>query len=490
MNRADSGKDSTNGAQAPLPAKARKTTRKIPPRTDTAASDRSPIADVSESAPDSVQPASELSSAAFRRRLSAWYRRHARPLPWRATSDPYRIWVSEVMLQQTRVAAVVDHYNEFLRRFPSLVSLALAPESDVLAAWSGLGYYRRARMLHKAAQFIVLERDGRLPTSSIELRTLPGIGEYTAAAIASIAFGESVAVVDGNVERVLLRIAGSPQDSAASTSARVRAFIRAQAQALIPHTHTHQSDKLGAPFMQSHRMSGMEPTTPNRLRPAGVWDAEERIAIAASAHPASPAGEADDGPDTAAHAAATNAAGDHNQAMMELGATICLPRAPLCLQCPVYVLCRTRGEHPTQPRAPQLSRPVAYLLDLRKRGSATEVLLERRPNEASLMPSMYELPPLPLDAVEGREPVLRVRHSITSTNYYVQVFAPRRVEPDSSAKRARSEAQTLRRAIPADARDLHWVRTSRLATLPLTGLARKILHRLKVMDSPHLNLLD
>src|SRR5580692_12460627 len=137
--------------------------------------------------------------ARFRQALAAWYRRHARPLPWRATSDPYRIWVSEIMLQQTRVAAVVDHYNEFLRRFPTLVSLALAPEADVLAAWSGLGYYRRARMLHKAAQFIMLEREGRLPVGSVELRTLPGIGEYTAAAIASIAFGEAVAVVDGNV---------------------------------------------------------------------------------------------------------------------------------------------------------------------------------------------------------------------------------------------------------------------------------------------------
>jgi A/G-specific adenine glycosylase len=123
-----------------------------------------------------TDPVVELDSVDFRRRLMVWYRSEARTLPWRGTTDPYQIWVSEIMLQQTRVAAVIEHYNEFLRRFPTLLSLALAEEAEVLAAWSGLGYYRRARMLHKAAQFIVLEREGRLPASSAELRTLPGIG--------------------------------------------------------------------------------------------------------------------------------------------------------------------------------------------------------------------------------------------------------------------------------------------------------------------------
>jgi A/G-specific adenine glycosylase len=224
MKRADLGNHPPDDAPASVPATARKSAR----RSKHAAAAASPSS-ASGSLPTSDPPAAELNPAAFRRRLAAWYRRHARPLPWRATADPYRIWVSEVMLQQTRVAAVVDHYNEFLRRFPSLVSLALAPESDVLAAWSGLGYYRRARMLHKAAQFIVLERDGRLPATAAELRTLPGIGEYTAAAIASIAFGESVAVVDGNVERVILRLAGRPEDVSAPSGANARAFVRAQA---------------------------------------------------------------------------------------------------------------------------------------------------------------------------------------------------------------------------------------------------------------------
>ena len=345
-----------------------------------------------------------LDAAGFRRKLMNWYRVHARELPWRGISDAYRTWVSEVMLQQTRVAAVIEHYENFLRRFPTIVALALASEAEVLAVWSGLGYYRRARMLHKAAQFIVKERGGVLPGTASELRTLPGIGEYTSAAIASIAFGESVAVVDGNVERVLLRLTGRAEVGTAAG----RTFVQEQAAALVPRKKV---DERG------------------------------------------------------------NAAGDHNQAMMELGATICLPRAPLCLHCPVYAMCRTRGEHVTPPRAAQKSRPAAYLLSLRKRGTVTEVLLERRADDASLMAGMYELPPLPQDAVQGREPLLRVRHAITNTNYYVQVFA-------ASGPQDRG----LRRAVPAAKGDLEWVRTSRLGGVPLTGLARKVLQRLDVME--------
>jgi len=470
VKRTDIGSGKSRIAQASAPASPPKTARR---GNATKAKPGAP-----ELPPRLAASTPPLDPGAFRRRLAAWYKRHARPLPWRATNDPYRIWVSEIMLQQTRVAAVVDHYNQFLRRFPSLIALALAPEADVLAAWSGLGYYRRARMLHKAAQFIVLERDGRLPTTAAQLRTLPGIGEYTAAAIASIAFAESIAVVDGNVERVILRLTGRAQVTSdadiAPNSPNLRAFIRAQAQALLPVTLNQALTAARIPSLR-------------RGRTTGVWDASERIAIAASAHPTALAGGYDENTEDGAASRPAiptpNAAGDHNQAMMELGATVCLPRAPLCLQCPVYTLCRTRGEHPTAPRAPQLSRPIAYLLDLRKRGAATEVLLERRPGDATLMPAMYELPPLPLDAVAGREPVLRVRHAITNTNYYVQVFAPRPAGP-------RSEALALRRAIPANAHHLHWVRTSRLSTIPLTGLARKVLHRLKVMDNPSLALLE
>jgi A/G-specific adenine glycosylase len=402
----------------------------------------------------------EASAAEFRQKLSLWYRKHARSLPWRGVNNPYATWLSEIMLQQTRVATVIDRYREFLEKFPTLNDLANAQESEVLALWSGLGYYRRARMLHRGAQFVVRELEGKLPRTAAELKSLPGVGVYTAAAIASIAFGESIAVVDGNVERVLLRIMGLPEDR----SSKGRTRVAQAAQALVP--------------------------------------------AAAKRH------------------GRGNPPGDHNQAMMELGATICLPKSPLCLQCPVFALCRTRGEHVTGPREKQKSRIVAHLLAVRKSGTTTEVLLERRMDESSLMPGMLELPPLPMDAVKGHEPVLRVRHAITNTNYYAQIFSEGTVgdslpakphasgtnesveEPDEPTDNAlgdedevyedalfvakpedaklsdREGLESLLKQIPAAAHDLRWVSAMRLHELPLTGLARKVLQRLGVMRIP------
>src|SRR6201982_1780259 len=157
-------------------------------------------------------PQSHLLSTAkahgFSRSLLAWYKQHARKLPWREDRDPYRVWVSEIMLQQTRVAAGLEHYRRFLNKFPTVRKLAAARESSVLAAWSGLGYYRRARMLQAAAKLIAGELGGEFPLPADGLKQLPGIGRYTAAAIASIAFDHPVAVVDGNVERLLQRVLG------------------------------------------------------------------------------------------------------------------------------------------------------------------------------------------------------------------------------------------------------------------------------------------
>jgi A/G-specific adenine glycosylase len=311
----------------------------------------------------------------FRRSLLNWFDRHKRDLPWRQDRDPYRIWLSEIMLQQTRVAAVIDHYQKFLRRFPSLEKLASAREASVLATWSGLGYYRRARMLHAAAKKIVKEKGGEFPRSTEELRALPGIGRYTAAAIASIVFDQRVAVVDGNVERVLQRVQGK-------------------------------------------NLAGED-----LWRNAGELVSPERP-------------------------------GDFNQAMMELGATVCLPRQPQCLFCPVCDLCATRGELRRLPkRTRQTRREIHYSL-ARQDGS---IFMIQRSKSATLMPGMWELPGIA--GADGTTPHLSLRHSITATDYVVRV---------------------MRSAVPVDLNG-RWVRTSRVTKLPLTGLARKILRAAKII---------
>ena len=336
-------------------------------------------------------------SAEFRSRLLTWYDANARDLPWREDRDPHRGWVSEIMLQQTRVAAVIEHYHQFLRRFPTVQKLAAAKEASVLAAWSGLGYYRRARMLHAAAKVIVHDHGGRFPETAAAWRELPGIGRYTAAAIASIAFVERVAVVDGNVERVLQRMSGE-------------------------------------------RVSG-----------EGLWNRAEELLD-------------------------RQRPGDFNQAMMELGATVCTPRVPACLTCPVVDLCATRGELPVETTAaPQRKCEIHYVLH-RRNGS---VLLVQRPPDVPLMPGMWELPELPsqearkqvphprfakvpndkslIKGAMGHQPglILTLRHSITVTDYSVRVW--------SGAANGENGGR--------------WISLQRLSRLPLTGLARKILRK-------------
>jgi A/G-specific adenine glycosylase len=307
--------------------------------------------------------------------LLAWYDANARDLPWRTDREPYRVWLSEVMLQQTRVAAVIDHYQHFLKRFPTVAKLAAAREPSVLAAWSGLGYYRRARMLHAAARAVVKERKGEFPRTSAELRQLPGIGRYTAAAIASIAFGEPIAVVDGNVERVLGRLAGCP------------------------------------------------------IGTEEVWNGAQSL-LASDAH-------------------AVARPGDFNQAMMELGAIVCVPGPPKCLLCPICALCATRGELQLPKRRFRPNqREIFYLLA--QRGS--EIYLRQRDAQASLMPGMWELPEVA--APNGDHPELfQLHHAITVNTYRVRVV--------------RGEAKA-----PGQ-----WLSQRRLAALPVTGLARKILRR-------------
>jgi A/G-specific adenine glycosylase len=322
-------------------------------------------------------PLSSAETRLFRRSLLAWYDCHRRDLPWRRDHDPYRIWVSEIMLQQTRVAAVLEHYAAFMQRFPNVRVLAAARENTVLAAWSGLGYYHRARRMHQAARVIVREQDGILPRSAEEWLKLPGIGRYTAAAVASIAFDEPLAVVDGNVERVLQRLSGDDVG---------REAVWRRAEELL-----------------------------DRGRP-----------------------------------------GDFNQAMMELGATVCTPRAPQCLLCPLHSTCVSRGAESPRPQAARKNREMRYAF-VCKRDS---ILLVQRPASASLMAGMWELPELSSSGVSGESPLLRLRHSITDTDYRITVYG---------LSELRLSGLALRQ---------EWFARRQYERLPLTGLARKILRRL------------
>ena len=250
--------------------------------------------------------------------LLAWYDANARALPWRSPPgapppEPYRVWLSEIMLQQTTVAAVKPYFARFLARWSNVEALAAAEDAEVMRAWAGLGYYSRARNLLAAARLVVAEHGGRFPGTAEALRTLPGVGDYTAAAIASIAFGERATVVDGNVERVVARLFAADD----------RKAVRSHAEALTPAD-----------------------------RP-----------------------------------------GDHAQAMMDLGATICTPRRPDCAACPVAAACRARAEDrvdafPVKPAKPvkPTRRGYAYWLEC-----SGEVLLVTRPAKG-LLGGMRALP--------------------------------------------------------------------------------------------------
>jgi A/G-specific adenine glycosylase len=284
--------------------------------------------------------------------LLTWFDRHRRDLPWRRTRDPYSIWLSEVMLQQTRIETALPYYQRFLERFPTVGDLAAAEVEEVLALWSGLGYYRRARQLHAAARRVV--EIGGFPRTFEGLLELPGIGSYTAAAVASIAFGVSEPVLDGNVERVLSRWLALELDPK-SREARERMLATA----------------------------------------AGLLD------------PRRP--------------------GDSNQALMELGATICVPRRPRCLLCPISSGCRAAREG--DPERFPVARPKRerelHRLAVAVVERAGGILLFRRPEDSTLMAGLWELPWTAADQGEkglaerygGRwslgERLGEVRHSIT-----------------------------------------------------------------------------
>ncbi|MDE2489880.1 MAG: A/G-specific adenine glycosylase [Elusimicrobia bacterium] len=278
----------------------------------------------------------------MRARLLAWYRRARRDLPWRRRPTPYRVWVSEIMLQQTTVAAVAPRYEAFLRRFPDARALAAASEDEVLSAWAGLGYYSRARNLRRAALEIAARRGGRFPSDPEAVRALPGIGRYTAGAILSIAFGRAVPLVDGNVIRVFARLfalRGRAKDPA------LAAEVWRRAEALV--------DK--------------------------------------------------------------DAPGDWNQALMELGATVCTPESPSCGACPVSRDCAAfKTGRPDAYPAPDARRaPVPVKWTCLWIENSGRVLLWKRSDKERLLKNLWGLPEAGrVPAAAGRRRA-RTSHSIT-----------------------------------------------------------------------------
>jgi len=337
----------------------------------------------------------------LRARLLAWYRANRRDLPWRRTRDPYAIWLSEAMLQQTRVETVLAYYARFLERFPTLGELARASEDEVLALWSGLGYYRRARALHAAARRVVERHAGRFPSARAEALALPGVGRYTAGAVLSIAFDAPEPLVDGNVERVFSRLFGL--DAPAGSPALVRACWELAAR-LVP------------------------------ARGAGEW----------------------------------------NQALMELGATVCTARAPRCAACPLEDACRAalegRATELPRKKAGRAALPVELEILVVERGGDRLLELGR----GRRMQGLWRFPTRELAradepprlfpaswgaALAALDELGALRHTITHH---------------------RIRARIRRGSASGDPPDppFRWFPPARIPGLPLSGMTRKALARL------------
>jgi A/G-specific adenine glycosylase len=349
-------------------------------------------------------------AAALRRRLLEWYRRRHRDLPWRRTRDPYRVWVSEVMLQQTTVKTVLPYYERFLARFPTVAALGGASEQDVLAAWSGLGYYHRARNLGRGARHLLERHEGVFPRTLEAALAVPGVGLYTASAVLSIAHDVPLPVVDGNVRRVLARL---------------------------------------------FALRG-----PQWRKDAAFYNRAEELLDRKSP-------------------------GDWNQAVMELGATVCLPRKPACPVCPLREACvaRARGIQEELPEARGRRPPVDVTVAAALVEREGRVLLVRRA-EGRLMGRMWEVPQTSLEShgLSDLARELKERHGLDLTpgplvgrGRHAITFRRIRLE----AYRAR-----LRREPPADAERFRWATPEEIAALPVSSLTRKVLRGLGSPQMP------
>ena len=317
----------------------------------------------------SQQSSELLPHPSFAKSLLRWYDAVKISLPWRGVNNPYQIWLSEIMLQQTRVAAVKEYYLRWLTKFSTIEKLASASLDEVLKAWEGLGYYTRARNIHKLAQLIVNDHHGKFPTTAEALQTLPGIGRYTAAAIASIAFDERVAVLDGNVIRILSRLLDLP-------------------------------DEIHQPKVQ-----------------AKLWDVAESLLPKIRS-------------------------GDYNQAIMDLGRTICVPRNPNCQECPVRKFCLAYKNKTTLLRPVKKEKakiPNVYAVAAVIRDKQQRILLVQRPPEG-LLGGLWMLPQIRCEADENHQDCLTrnfqkdfgaeiivgeemARASQTLTHFHLQLFA-------------------------------------------------------------------
>jgi A/G-specific adenine glycosylase len=354
------------------------------------------------------EPIHPATLARIRRRLLSWYDQHRRDLPWRRTRDPYAVWVSEVMLQQTQAATVIPYYERFMRRFPGVRALARARLDEVLGLWAGLGYYARARHLHAAAREIVAAFGGRLPGNAADLRRLPGMGPYSAGAVASIAFGEPEPVVDGNVTRVLARLLKLEGDVRRGRGAR------------------------------------------------RVWEAARRLLP-------------------------RSRCGDFNQAMMELGATVCLRGAGArCAACPLLGDCRAAAEGrvavlPARPSRPPKRRETLVVAAV---GCGGRYLVTRRPTGAR-WGGLWELPTAACPAGRTRAAASRLARDLAGLDGGIDLRRFCRLEVHLTHRELSVHCYHGEVAGRGRRKAGRWLGLGRMASVPMSTAMRRVVAALR-----------